>query len=38
MEKPIIVASCLTCHSAQGSSIDGDISIFDNYHFVDTKL
>ena len=24
-----IFASCFTCHSAQGSSIDGDLTIFD---------
>ena len=28
-----IFAHCTTCHSAQGSSIDGDISIFDYNHF-----
>ena len=29
-----IFASCFTCHSAQGSSIDGDITIFDYNHFL----
>ena len=28
-----IFAHCGTCHSAQGSSIDGDITIFDYNHF-----
>ena len=28
-----IFAHCTTCHSAQGSSIDGDITIFDYNHF-----
>ena len=28
-----IFAHCATCHSAQGSSIDGDITIFDYNHF-----
>ena len=27
-------ASCFTCHSAQGSSIDGDITIFDYNQFL----
>ena len=29
-----IFASCFTCHSVQGSSIDGDITIFDYNHFL----
>ena len=29
-----IFASCFTCHSAQGSSIDGDITIFDYNHVL----
>ena len=29
-----IFASCFTCHSAQGSSIDGDITIFDYNHVM----
>ena len=29
-----IFAYCSTCHSAQGSSIDGDITIFDWNHFL----
>ena len=29
-----IFASCSTCHSAQGSSIDGDLTIFDYNHFL----
>ena len=28
-----IFAHCTACHSAQGSSIDGDITIFDYNHF-----
>ena len=28
-----VFAHCTTCHSAQGSSIDGDITIFDYNHF-----
>ena len=28
-----IFAHCITCHSAQGSSIDGDITIFDYNHY-----
>ena len=28
-----IFAHCTTCHSAQGSSIDGDITIFDYNHY-----
>ena len=28
-----IFAHCTTCHSAQGSSIDGDITIFDCNHY-----
>ena len=33
-----IFASCFTCHSAQGSSIDGDIAIFDYNHFLIRKV
>ena len=29
-----IFASCSTCHSAQGNSIDGDLTIFDYNHFL----
>lgn len=29
-----IFASCSTCHSAQGSSIDGDLTIFDYNNFL----
>eukprot|EP00438_Fugacium_kawagutii_P014503 Skav208988 [mRNA] locus=scaffold395:76378:79443:- [translate_table: standard] len=29
-----IFASCSTCHSAQGCSIDGDLTIFDYNHFL----
>ena len=32
-----IFASCFTCHSAQGSSIDGDITMFDYNHFLVTN-
>ena len=33
VRKNFIFAYCMTCHSAQGSSIDGDITIFDWNHF-----
>lgn len=32
--KNFICASCFTCHSVQGSSIDGDIYIFDYNNFL----
>ena len=33
VRKNFIFAHCATCHSAQGSSIDGDITIFDCNHW-----
>jgi hypothetical protein len=33
VRKNFIFADCMTCHSAQGSSIDGGIKIFDWNHF-----
>ena len=33
VRKNFIFAHCATCHSAQGSSIDGDITIFDYNHW-----
>ena len=33
VRKNLIFAYCATCHSAQGSSIDGDITIFDYNHW-----
>ena len=34
VRKNFIFAHCATCHSAQGSSVDDEITIFDYNHFL----
>ena len=34
VRKSFILSFCSTCHSAQGCSVDDDITIFDYNHFL----